>query len=74
MLHFTCLSDEDQNSREKKAEEKAWDIQRENVVVRVGFTEVVYKPRCGKSVRTSHINVTIWGRSFQAKGTASAKP
>ena len=42
----------------KKAEKKAWGIQRENdtlnMMVRIGFTEVVCKPRPGKSERTSH--------------------
>lgn len=46
-----------------------------NVVVRVSlnFTEVVCKPRPGKSERTSHVNVTIRGRSSQAAGAASTK-
>lgn len=38
ILHFTCSSAEDQNSREKKkkADEKAWGVQRENWTFKCG--------------------------------------
>lgn len=62
ILHFTCSSAEDQNSREKKKKKRQKRKHGAfrgrtgllNVVVRTSFPEMICKPRPGKSENKLH--------------------